>query len=122
MSRPTIYAVDFDGTLVENDFPDIGEPKEDVIEYVREKKREGAVIIIWTTRQNEFLNKALNFCKEHDIPIDYANENVPWLEFETSRKIFADIYIDDRAVNLNGEATGKVNLSTDKESIEKQEG
>lgn len=99
MSRPIIYAVDFDGTIVENDFPNIGKLHEGVRDYILEKHDEGHTIILWTTRQNEKLDEALKFCIENGIPIDYVNENVPWLEFDTSDKIFADVYVDDRSYN-----------------------
>ncbi|MCF8012652.1 MAG: hypothetical protein K9L56_15395 [Clostridiales bacterium] len=116
--RPPIIAVDFDGTLtVDNKFPHIGTLNHEVAEYIKERKREdSAIIILWTTRQNEKLVEALNFLDKKDVPIDYYNENVPWLEFKTSRKIFADIYLDDRALNINGSIEKeKVKFSTEKE-------
>lgn len=120
VERPTIYAVDFDGTLVKNEFPGIGEPNKKVVEYVRERKRQGDIIILWTTRKNEFLDEALQFCQQHNIPIDYANENVPWLDFETSSKIFADVYIDDRGYNPFGKADNQVKLCKDEEILRRQ--
>jgi len=120
MSRPIIYAVDFDGTLVENNFPFIGKPNEEVIEYVKERKEKGAIIILWTTRQNSFLRDALDFCAEHDIPIDCANKNWKGLDFDTSPKIFADVYIDDRAYNPFGVVDDKLQLYMDEEAIAEQ--
>lgn len=110
--RPTIYAVDFDGTIVENDFPDIGSINQEVKKFIINKKKEDGIIILWTTRSNEKLEEALDFCEEHGIPIDYANKNVPWLDFETSGKIFADVYIDDRCFNpFESKLDGKVELT-----------
>lgn len=114
-SRP-IVAVDFDGTLTSNEFPDIGEINNNVVNWVRERKDNGATIILWTTRQNKKLQEALDFCDKKDIPIDYVNQNVPWLPFNTSQKIFADIYLDDRSLNLNGDPRNDiVQFSTEKE-------
>lgn len=110
--RPTIYAVDFDGTIVENDFPDIGPINQEVRKFILDKKRKDNVIILWTTRQNEKLEEALDFCEEHGIPIDYANRNVPWVDFETSDKIFADVYVDDRCYNpFDGNLDSKLDLT-----------
>lgn len=97
--RPTIYAVDFDGTIVENNFPDIGPINLEVREFIVNKKRDNHIIILWTTRRDEKLEEAARFCEEHGIPIDYINRNVPWLDFATSDKIFADVYVDDRGYN-----------------------
>lgn len=114
-SRP-IVAVDFDGTLTSNEFPDIGEINNNVVNWVRERKDNGATIILWTTRQNKKLQEALDFCDKEDIPIDYVNQNVPWLPFNTSQKIFADIYLDDRSLNLNGDPRDDiVQFSTEEE-------
>lgn len=96
-----IIAYDFDGTIVENAFPEIGDIKEDVVKEIREEKEKGSIIILWTCRSGEFLEDAVKFCKVNNIPIDYANENIPELDFETSRKIYADRYVDDRAINPN---------------------
>ena len=120
--RPTIYAVDFDGTIVSNNFPDIGKKNKEIVEKVRKEHQKGNVIILYTTRQNEFLAEALSFCNKNDIPIDHVNENVPWLGFETSNKIFADVYIDDRAYNPFEEIDDKVTLCKSDEARKKQNG
>lgn len=113
--RP-IIAIDFDGTLVTNDFPAIGEIKPDVVEWVREQNERGATIILFTTRQNKKLREARDFCESNNIPIDYYNENPDWLPFETSGKVFADLYVDDRAKNPFGEIEEElVEFASDKE-------
>lgn len=118
--RPIIYAVDFDGTIVKNDFPNIGAKNQKVIEKIRKEHEKGNVIILWTTRQNESLAEALAYCNKNDIPIDHVNENVPWLDFKTSNKIFADVYIDDRAYNPFGKVDDKVSLCKSEKAIRKQ--
>ena len=97
-----IIAVDFDGELVENGFPEIGEINEYVLEKMKQKKKEGAKIIIWTCRRehSEPGDEMKNFLLENDIPFDYINRNVPYLDFITSNKIFANQYWDDRGRDL----------------------
>ena len=92
-----VLAVDFDGTLCEHDFPDIGQPKEAVIEYVKVMQEMGWRIILWTVREGLHLEDAVEWCREHGIEFDAINENV--VEFRyPSRKVYADIYLDDRAM------------------------
>lgn len=94
-----IIAVDFDGTLCENKWPEIGEPNEEVIEYVKSRQKAGAAIILWTCRVGEKLADALFWCAGKDLYFDAINENHPdtlkWMGTD-SRKIFAHEYIDDR--------------------------
>lgn len=96
-----IIAVDFDGTLCENMWPEIGEPNQPVIDYIKRRKSEGAKIILWTCRVGKDLQNAIIWSKWQGIEYDAVNENVPEVleAFEHhGRKIYADEYIDDRAV------------------------
>lgn len=96
-----IIAVDFDGTLCENKYPDIGAPNEELIEYLQNKKTDGSntKIILWTCRTGVHLQKAVKWCEEHHLYFDAVNKNLPenveWMGGDT-RKIFANEYIDDR--------------------------
>ena len=108
--KERIIAVDFDGTLCKHNFPNIGEiqPKNQrIIDYIRYRKKQGCIIILWTcrcdTETNKYLTEAVNWCKEQNIPIDYVNENVPKIIQNfgwDTRKVIADEYIDDKAVEL----------------------
>lgn len=94
-----VIAVDFDGTLCENKWPDIGEPNEDLIKHLISRQAEGIKIILWTCRVGERLNEAVNWCYERGLIFDEVNNNTPEVIdlFGTeSRKIFANEYIDDR--------------------------
>lgn len=96
-----IIAVDFDGTLCENKWPDIGEPKENVINYIRTSYYAGAKIILWTCREGTDLLRAIMWCMKQGLIFDAVNENLPEIikEFGSDRrKIFAHEYIDDKAV------------------------
>lgn len=65
-----IIAVDFDGTLCENSWPEIGEPNEELIEYLRNRKKDGDKLILWTCRVEDMLQKAVEWCKEKFVMID----------------------------------------------------
>lgn len=95
-----IIAVDFDGTLCEDRWPEIGEPKQEVIDYVKSEQENGAKIILWTNRTGWALSYAVVWCYDRGLLFDAVNENLPEvLELfggRDSRKITADEYIDDR--------------------------
>jgi len=100
-----VIAVDFDGTLCEHEFPEIGEPKQRIINYIKAEKEKGATIVLWTCREDiperNYLAEAIEWCKAHDIPIDNVNEyTLPEFHGFASRKVCADIYIDDKALNV----------------------
>ena len=99
---PKIIAVDFDGTLFENAWPDVGAPIEKNINKLKAEQADGAKVILWTNRVGGALDKAVNFCKEHGIHLDAVNENLPEIVqgFGTDcRKIFANEYWDDHDTN-----------------------
>lgn len=99
-SRYGIIAVDFDGTLCEDCYPEIGKENRPLIAFLKEQQRGGAKLILWTCRCGEALREAVFWCMKHGIFFDAINANVPEniLQYGSdSRKIYADIYIDDRA-------------------------
>lgn len=94
-----IYAIDFDGTIVENKWPDIGELNPDAINFIKTAKAAKHTIILNTMRTGKRLEAAVDFLKKNDLSPDYVNENLPSLIKKfggDSRKIYADVYIDDR--------------------------
>lgn len=93
-------AVDFDGTLCENKWPEIGEPNHEVINYVKEQRVQGAKIILWTCRDGQHLENAVNWCTEQGLIFDAVNDNIPEAIEQYGgnvRKVSADEYIDDKA-------------------------
>ena len=95
-------AVDFDGTLCESKYPEIGQPNMPLINTLIEKKARGDKLILWTCRSGEYLSKAVAWCRSHGLAFDVINENLPEMVSlwgNDSRKITADVYIDDRAAN-----------------------
>ncbi len=103
MSRGyTIYAVDFDGTLCESVFPDIGSPNMALIEHLKKRRKQGNKLILWTCRVGDRLQEAVEWCRQYGLEFDAVNENLPEMIEQwggESRKVFADVYIDDKAVN-----------------------
>jgi hypothetical protein len=95
-------AVDFDGTIVENKFPRIGKPKLFAFETLLQLQKQGHLLILWTYRSGEYLDEAVDFCYENGLEFYAVNKNFPEEKFNStiSRKIDADIYIDDK--NLGG--------------------
>lgn len=96
-------AIDFDGTIVENAYPEIGNLKPNVVEVMNRLRDEGYRIVINTCRTGQHELNARICLNDNNIPFHYLNENTleSRLEFtEESRKLSADIYIDDR--NLLG--------------------
>lgn len=99
-----IIAVDFDGTLCENKWPEIGEANMQLIWHLTEQREKyGARLILWTCRVGDKLIEALEWCRLRGLIFDAVNENLPdvieWMGGDT-RKIYADEYIDDRAVGI----------------------
>ncbi len=97
----TIYAVDFDGTLCESVWPGIGSPNTALIKHLIKRRREGNKVILWTCRCGSCLEEAVSWCRGFGLEFDAVNENLPEMieHFgNDSRKIFADVYIDDKAI------------------------
>ena len=98
MRSGTIIAVDFDGTLCKNCWPNIGEPNYELIDHLMYCRYHGAKLILWTCREGYLLDKALEWCEEIGLLFDAVNDNIPEsIEKYGSncRKVYADIYIDD---------------------------
>lgn len=103
MSKMLTIAVDFDGTLVDNRYPEIGKPKLFAFETLEKLQQEGHQIILWTYRNGVKLEEAVEYCKKKGIHFYAVNKSYPEEEYEEkvmSRKILADVFIDDR--NING--------------------
>jgi hypothetical protein len=93
-----IFAVDFDGTLCEENWPGIGKPNTGLINFLKREKETGAQLILWTMREGPALEEALDWCEGFGLIFDAVNDNLPSRvkEFNhNSRKVFADHYIDD---------------------------
>lgn len=98
-----IIAVDFDGTLCTDCYPELGAPAVGAVSVMQELHEAGHYLIIWTCRTGELLKDAINWLLEHGIPFDRVNDHNPEnvAQYgEGGNKVYADVYIDDR--NLGG--------------------
>nr|WP_319509360.1 HAD hydrolase family protein [uncultured Draconibacterium sp.] len=95
-----VIAVDFDGTIVKHKYPAIGKEIPYAIETLKLIQSKGHKIILWTYRSGKELDKAVDFCKKKGLFFHAINNNFEGEEFDNtySRKIYADIYIDDRNI------------------------
>jgi len=94
-------AVDFDGTIVEHRYPEIGKPMLFAFETLRELQKQQHDLILWTYRAGKELEEAVAYCEQNGIVFYAVNKNFPEEEFDEatiSRKINAEVYIDDRNV------------------------
>ena len=93
-------AVDFDGTIVEHQYPKIGKDMLFAFETLKELQKHGALLILWTFRTGEELDDAVEYCIEKGIEFYAVNKNYPEEVFDESisRKINADVFIDDKNV------------------------
>ena len=97
-------AVDFDGTLCFSKWPELGEPKQPLIDYLQKWKSQGDKLILWTCRAGDALDAAVAWCQSHQLEFDAVNDNLPEIiEYygTNSRKISCDYYIDDRMLFPN---------------------
>ena len=97
-----IIAVDFDGTIVEDAYPKIGKTRIFAFETLKRLQLDGHRLILWTYRNGAKLQEAVNFCKDNGVEFYAVNASFPGEVFDDtiSRKIHADLFIDDR--NIGG--------------------
>lgn len=112
MARARIVAVDFDGTLVTHEYPNIGTPLPYAFETLKKLREKGVRVFLWTMRghpdlerfphldirtgefiPHDTLQEAIDFCKKKGLEFDGINESPE--QFSTSNKQYAHIYIDD---------------------------
>ena len=91
-------AVDFDGTIVEHDYPRIGEEAPLAISVLKELNEKGHDIILYTMRSGEHLQEAVDWLKERGVELYGVNENPRQKDWTDSPKPYADVYIDDSAL------------------------
>lgn len=97
-----IIAIDFDGTIVEDTYPKIGKPRLFAFETLKRLQEDGHRLILWTYRSGLRLEEAVKFCNDNGIQFYAVNKSFPEEQFDysKSRKIYADLFIDDR--NIGG--------------------
>ena len=97
-----IIAVDFDGTIVEHRYPEIGKEIPFAIDTLKMLIKDHHRVILWSVREGQLLEDAINWCKERGVEFYAVNRDYPEESTENnqhfSRKIKADVWIDDRNV------------------------
>lgn len=99
-----VYAIDFDNTLAYTRFPEIVAPNKKMVAFAKALKAQGHKTILWTSRVGEELTAAVEWCRQQGVTFDSVNEPLPeqikrW--GNDTRKIYADFYIDDKAINVS---------------------
>jgi hypothetical protein len=94
-----IIAVDFDGTVVDHRYPKIGELKEGAKEALQAFRKAGHKIAIWTCRMGQEEKDVRAFLVANEIPFDTVNAPIMGADLGT-RKIYADVYIDDKGIRF----------------------
>ena len=117
-------AVDFDGTIVENRYPEIGRERPFAVETLRMLAAEGHQLVLWSCREGQLLDEALEWCRKRELEFWAVNRDYPEETQQTNphwtRKLKADLFIDDRNVGglpdwgaiyrmVNGEDNENVN-------------
>ncbi len=103
MQVPLRIAIDFDGTIVEHKYPEIGKEILFAFETIKALQKQKHLLILWTYRSGKELDEAVEYCRQNGVEFYAVNASYPEEEFDedfASRKIDADIFIDDR--NIGG--------------------
>jgi len=101
-----IIAIDFDGTIVDHRFPDVGQPAPGAAKWLRRFQELGAKLILWTMRSDgrddggNYLSDAVQHCREHGIEFFGVNGNPEQHSWTGSPKAYANLYIDDAAFGV----------------------
>ena len=97
-----IIAIDFDGTIVEHKYPKIGKEIPFAIATLKKLQQDGHKLILWTVREGDLLDEAVEFCRQRGVEFFAVNSNYPDENVDASairsRKLKADMFIDDRNV------------------------
>lgn len=106
--RKLIIAIDFDGTIVQDSYPFVGKLMPHAKQVIKRLSQKGDIeFVLWTCRSEDRLQKAIDFLYMNDLLDCFVaiNENVPLIKNQfgddshNSPKIFADLYVDDKAFN-----------------------
>ena len=96
-------AVDFDGTIVEHRYPEIGREIPFATDTLKMLIKEGHRLILWSVREGKLLDEAVEWCRERGVDFYAVNKDYPEEGREDrnfSRKLKVEMFIDDR--NIGG--------------------
>jgi hypothetical protein len=90
--------VDFDGTIVDHRFPEIGDACPYAFMWLKRFQQAGAKLILFTMRSDRTLAEAVEFCRKHGIEFYGVNTDPTQKKWTASPKAYGEIYIDDAAI------------------------
>lgn len=98
-----IAAVDFDGTIVEHRYPDIGDPVPGAFKWLKEWQNVRVKLVLWTMRHDgpesgDVLTQAVEFCRQNGVEFWGLNENPQQKSWTGSPKAYAHLYVDDASI------------------------
>jgi len=96
-----IIAIDFDGTIVEEKYPEVGSLRPHAADIIQQLKTDGHFVIIWTCRAGKPLNDAVDFLNKNNVPFDAVNTHEPnniLVYGMGAKKVYADVYVDNNQV------------------------
>ena len=93
-----IVGIDFDGTIVEHQYPRIGLEVPYAIDVMKELQEAGHKLILWTMRSDEYLEEAVKYVESQGIKFFGINENPEQKDWTNSPKAYCNVYIDDAAL------------------------
>lgn len=93
-----IVAVDFDGTCVTHEYPEIGTEVPNAVEVLKKLNANNVRIILWTMRSGEYLQEAVKWFAAREIALWAVNKNPQQRFWTKSPKVYAPVYIDDAAI------------------------
>lgn len=94
-------AVDFDGTIVEHRYPEIGPEIPFAVDTLKLLVKERHRLILWSVREGELLDEAVEWCRQRGVEFYAVNKDYPEEKSTDkgfSRKLKVDLFIDDRNV------------------------
>ena len=105
-----VIAVDFDGTIVTHGFPGIGKEIPGAVRTLKKLQKDyNCALILWTCRTGYTLAEALQWCTDRRLMFDAVNSNVDFV-WGSTPKIFYDILIDDKAIDLSGTSDAEFDM------------
>jgi hypothetical protein len=98
--KKAIFAIDFDGTIVEHEYPALGAPNPGAVEVLRELMEKGYRLILFTMRSGTALDEAIRYCNQNKVDFWAVNQNPEQAGWTDSNKVYANVYIDDAALGV----------------------
>ena len=93
-----IIAVEFDGTIVEDEYPKIGKERPFAFYILKELQNRGNEIILWTCRTGKDLDSAIQYCQNNGLIFNAINSDInasrKEIQTNSAAKVNADTYID----------------------------